>query len=77
MILKTIPQTEFEFPVVATKALIIKEYKDILKVNRDTYVLDLGCHINIFEYFPPIKYYRGELCEDYNGVSTPSSSKCI
>jgi hypothetical protein len=56
MILKTIPQTEFEFPVVATKALIKKEYKDILKANRDTYVLDLGCHINIFEYFPPIKY---------------------
>ncbi|MBT5585221.1 MAG: hypothetical protein HOJ53_03270 [Flavobacteriaceae bacterium] len=56
MILKTIPQTEFEFPVVATKALIIKEYKDILKENRDTYVLDLGCHINIFEYFTPIKY---------------------
>lgn len=54
--MKTIPQTEFEFPVAATKALIIKEYKDILKANRDTYVLDLGYHINIFEYFPPIKY---------------------
>lgn len=56
MIPKIIPQTEFEFPVVTTKELIIKEYKDILKANRDTYVLDLGCPVNIFEYFPPANY---------------------
>src|SRR5210317_313705 len=56
MIPKIIPQTEFEFPVVTTKELIVKEYKDLLKANRGTYVLDLGCHINIFEYFPPANY---------------------
>jgi hypothetical protein len=56
MIPKTIPQAEFEFPVVTTKELIVKEYRDLLKANRGTYVLDLGCHINIFEYFPPAYY---------------------
>ena len=56
MISKTIPQTEFEFPIVTTKELIIKEHIDLLKASRGTYVLDLGCLINIFEYFPPANY---------------------
>jgi len=56
MISKNIPQDEFEFPIVTTKELIIKEHKDLLMANRGTYILDLGCLINIFEYFPPANY---------------------
>ena len=56
MISKNIPQDEFEFPIVTTKELIIKEHKDLLKANRGTYILDLGYLINIFEYFPPANY---------------------
>ena len=56
MISKNIPQDEFEFPIVTTKELIIKEHIDLLKASRGTYVLDLGCLINIFEYFPPANY---------------------
>ncbi|MDB4635777.1 hypothetical protein OAG00_02155 [Flavobacteriaceae bacterium] len=56
MISKNIPQDEFEFPIVTTKELIIKEHKDLLMANRGTYILDLGYLINIFEYFPPANY---------------------
>jgi len=52
----TIMQTDYEFPIVTTKELIKKQYKDILISKRDMLVLDLGYSIDIFEYFPPTKY---------------------
>ncbi|MDB4768095.1 hypothetical protein OAG27_05235 [Flavobacteriaceae bacterium] len=33
---------EFEYPIVTTKHLLIKEYKKLLETNKDVLVFDLG-----------------------------------
>jgi len=57
---KIIKQTDFEFPIVTTKDLLKKEYKDILLSTKDMYILDLGINIEIFEYFTPSHYLQEE-----------------
>jgi hypothetical protein len=57
---KIIKQTDFEFPIVTTKDLLKKEYKDVLLSTKDMYILDLGINIEIFEYFTPSHYLQEE-----------------
>ncbi|MDG1044144.1 MAG: hypothetical protein P8O88_04560 [Flavobacteriaceae bacterium] len=51
---------EFELPIVPTKELLQKDFKNILQSNRDLYILDLGYKIEIFEYFPPNYFIEEE-----------------
>ena len=38
---------EFEYPIVTTKHLLIKEHKKLLETNKDVLVFDLGHDVQI------------------------------
>ena len=51
---------EFEYPIVTTKHLLIKEHKKLLETNKDILVFDLGHDVQIFEPYIPNKIIKAD-----------------
>ena len=51
---------EFEYPIVTTKHLLIKEYKKLLETNKNVLVFDLGHDVQIFEPYIPNKIIKAD-----------------
>jgi hypothetical protein len=55
-----INNSDYQYPVVLTKELLIKQQRDHLTSNKDKLVFDLGRRIEVFESFPPHNYIEEE-----------------